>query len=119
MRDALSDLARQSRFKQSRAKPLDKLGAECVDYFKQTIEKRQKKFGLIGQVWIEVVPPQLQASAELSTLSRGTLGVIVQGSSNLYLLKQALLAGLEQQLLHRCRVAGLKKITLKAGKLSS
>lgn len=119
MRDVLSDLARQQRFKQASAKAFDRLGDECVDYFKATIEKRQKKFGLIGQVWLEIVPPNLQACSELSTLSRGTLGVVVQGSSNLFLLKQALLAGLEQQLLHRCRSAGLKKITLKAGRLSS
>jgi len=119
MRDALADLARQSRLKQARPKQLGKLGAECVSYFKQTIEKRHKKFGVIGQAWVEIVPRELQSSAELSTLSRGVLGVIVQGSSAWYLLKQALLAGLEQQLMLRCRGAGLKKITLKAGRLSS
>jgi hypothetical protein len=36
----------------------------------------------------------------------------------LYTLKQAMLAGLQEQLLVACRSEGLKKITLKAGRLT-
>ena len=118
MQNALTDLLRQSRHKKAEHRSGDRLGAECVSYFKREIEKRHKKFGVVGEAWVTIVPQSLQACTELQTFSRGTLGVIVQGSSQLYLLKQAMLAGLERQLIVACRGAGLKKISLKAGRVA-
>jgi hypothetical protein len=114
---SLSDLVRQSRFKQARHRQADPLGVECVAYFKKEIVKRHQKFGIVGQAWTTIVPESLQKCSELTSFYRGTLGVIVQGSSEMYMLKQAMLAGLESQLLTTCRSAGLKKITLKAGRV--
>lgn len=112
------ELAKLSKWKSTQRRPTDRLGDEVISIFKQDIEKRQKKFGKIGLAWIELVPESLQTHAELSALSRGTLTVIVQGASHLYTLKQAMLAGLQEQLLVACRSEGLKKIALKAGRLT-
>ena len=112
------DLARMSRFKRTEHASPEKLGTPILDYFKHTLEKRHKKFGCIADVWTTIVPADLQERSELATFARGTLGVIVEGSSTLYRMKQALLAGLEEQLMLKCRGEGLKKITVKAGRLS-
>jgi len=112
------DLARLQHFKQTERPDADRLGTPILDYFKGTLEKRHKKFGCIADVWATVVPADLQAASELVTFSRGTLGIIVEGSSQLFKMKQAMLAGLQEQLVHRCQAQGLKKITIKAGKLS-
>ncbi len=111
-------LAKLSKWKSTQRRPMDRLGDEVISIFKHDIEKRQNKFGKIGTAWIELVPETLQTYAELSALSRGTLTVIVQGASQLYTLKQAMLAGLQDQLLVACRSEGLKKIALKAGRLT-
>lgn len=113
------DLANLTRWKSTQRKPADRLGDEVVEIFKRDIEKRQSKFGRIGEAWLELVPEPLQVNAELCALSRGTLTVIVAGASNLFTLKQAMLAGLQDQLLIACRRDGLKKINLKPGKLSN
>ena len=107
-----------ARFKRMPADPAHLIGGDILSEFKLRIEKRHKKFGKIADAWLQLVPPALQERAELITFSRGTLGVIVEGSSYLFMLKQALLAGLEQQLLLACRGQGLRKVTIKAGKLS-
>lgn len=112
------DLARLNYWKKAERVPAAKLGPEAVLCFKH-LEKRHRKFGRIGEAWLQLVPPALQDASELSTFSRGTLGVVVEGGSNLYLLKQALLAGLQDQLLLACRGEGLKKVTLRAGRLSA
>ncbi len=112
------DLARLSKWKTTQRKPAERLGDEVISIFKKDIEKQQLKFGRVGQAWLEIVPRTLQTNAELSALSRGTLTVIVQGSTHLYTLKHAMLAGLQQQLLIACRRDGLKKINLKPGKLT-
>ncbi|MGN6505818.1 MAG: DciA family protein [Tepidisphaeraceae bacterium] len=119
MDHSLAQLQRMSRFKRAAPDPAQLIGAEILAEFKLRIEKRHKKFGKIADAWLQLVPPALQERSELVTFARGTLGVIVEGSSHLFMLKQAMLAGLEQQLLLACRSQGLKKITLKAGKLSS
>ena len=116
--NAERDLARLQRWKRTEyAKPAA-LGTEAVLCFKH-LEKRHKKFGRIGEAWLQLVPPALQDASELSTFSRGALGVVVEGGSNLYLLKQALQAGLQEQLLLACRGEGLKKIALRAGRVSA
>lgn len=114
-----SDLEKLTHWKSTQRRPTDRLGDEVVKLFTHQIEKRQKKFGAVGEAWITIVPENLQTHAELSSLVRGTLTVIVEGSSRLYQLKQAMLAGLQEQLIHACRREGLRKITIKAGRLSN
>jgi hypothetical protein len=111
-----AELRRLQRVKQSEARPFSALGPDAVAFFKQSVEKRQKKFGRIAESWGTLVPPMLQEHCALESLNRGTLAVLVDSSSHLYDLRQLLLAGLEQQLLIACRSAGLRKITLKPGR---
>ncbi len=111
-----AELRRLQRVKQSQPKPFASLGRDAVDFFKHSVEKRQKKFGKIADSWCKLVPPMLQEHCALESLTRGTLAVLVDSSPHLYDLKQLLLAGLEQQLFLACKSAGLKKITLKPGR---
>ncbi|MBC7783833.1 MAG: hypothetical protein H7144_08330 [Burkholderiales bacterium] len=115
---AETDLYKLTKWKTTRRPQAGRLGVEVVDIFKRDLEKRQKKFGHIGEVWMKVIPAALQEASELTALSRGVLTVIVQGSTHLYNLKQGLLSGLQDQLLHACRGDGLKKINLKPGRLT-
>jgi hypothetical protein len=91
------------------------LGPQMVSFFKQA-EKRQNKFGKIGECWAKLIPDTLNDHCALDTFSRGTLTVLVDSSAHLYELKQLLLAGLQQQLLLACKSAGLRKISLKPGR---
>jgi Dna[CI] antecedent, DciA len=93
-----------------------KLGAEVVQFFKQSIDKRQRKFGKIAQCWARLVPEKLAEHCALESLHRGQLTVMVDNSSRLYELKQMLLEGLEKQLILGCLSAGLRKIVLKPGR---
>lgn len=92
------------------------LGPELLAFFKQSVEKRHTKLGKIAACWGAIVPEMFAEHCALESLNRGTLTVIVDSSSHLYELKQLLLAGLQQQLLLACKSAGLRKITLKAGR---
>lgn len=92
------------------------LGPELLTFFKQSVEKRHTKLGKIAACWEAIVPAMFNDHCALESLNRGTLTVVVDSSSHLYELKQLLLAGLQQQLLLACKSAGLKKITLKAGR---
>ena len=116
--NAEHDLLRLAKWKRTVHAAPASLGAEAVLCFKY-LEKRHKKFGRIGEAWLQLVPPALQAASELCTFSRGTLGIVVEGGPHLFLLKQALLNGLQEQLLLACRGEGLKKIQLRAGRLSA
>lgn len=116
--NANADLLRQSKWKRTQHPAPARLGVDVLVCFKQ-LEKRHKKFGRIGEAWLQLVPPALQDRSELATFAKGTLGVVVEGGSPLFLLKQALLNGLQEQLLLACRGEGLKKISLRAGRLSA
>jgi hypothetical protein len=109
-------LQRLQKVKQSAPPPVDKLGGEMVNFFKQCVAKRQTKLGKIAEAWGTLVPASLTEHCALESLSRGTLTVVVDSSSHLYELKQLLLAGIQQQLLLACKSAGLRKITLKSGR---
>jgi hypothetical protein len=113
---AFIQLQRIQRVKQSAPKVTEKLGVEALSFFKQCVAKRQTKLGQIAQAWATLVPETLSRHCSLEALHRGTLTVIVDSSPHLYELKQLLLAGIQQQLLMACRSAGLRKITLKAGR---
>jgi hypothetical protein len=89
-----------------------KLGADVVQFFKQSVDKRQRKFGKISQCWSQLVPESLAEHCALESLHRGVLVVMVDSASHLYELKQLMLGGLEKQL----KMAGLKKVMLKPGR---
>lgn len=109
-------LQRMARHKSTRAPETAPIGDALVEFFKKNIEKRHTKVGKVTESWIKLVPPSLCDHCTLEGMHRGTLTVLVDSSSHLYELKQLLLAGLEQQLTLACKAAGLRKVTLKAGR---
>jgi hypothetical protein len=111
-----SELRRLVAAKRAAHPMAGKLGADVVQFFKQSIDKRQRKFGKIAQCWAQLVPEKLAEHCALESLHRGQLTVMVDSSSHLYELKQMLLEGMEKQLILACHTAGLRKIILKAGR---
>jgi hypothetical protein len=111
-----AELRRLNKMKHSPAPPAMPLGSAMVDFFQQSVQKRQTKFAQVATCWQTLVPQLLCEHCALESLSRGTLTVLVDSASHLYELKQLLLAGLQQQLLVACKFAGLKKIALKPGR---
>ena len=107
---------RMARHKQTRAPQTQPVGEALVSFFKQNIEKKHTKVGKLTEAWIRLIPPTLCDHCTLDGMHRGTLTVLVDSSSHLYELKQLLLAGLEQQLVLVCKSAGLRKVTLRAGR---
>jgi hypothetical protein len=116
MRADEAELKRLSRVKRTERAAEPTLGADMVEFFKRSVQKRQTKFSKIGECWAALVPETFCDHTSLESFSKGTLSVLVDSASHLYELKQLLLAGLERQLLHACKSAGLRKITLKRGK---
>jgi len=113
---SVDELRRMHRYK-SQTKPVAvELGKEMVDFFKQSVAKRQTKLEKLAECWGRLVPEILSEHCALESLTRGTLTVMVDSSSHLYEVKQLLLAGLEQQLLIACKSAGLRKIMLRHGR---
>jgi len=112
----LQQLIRLDLAKRVDATPAEPLGPEMISFFKQSVQKRQTKFGKIAGCWGQLVPQTLNDHCALESFSRGTLTVLVDSASHLYELKQLLLAGLEQQLLLACKAAGLRKVALKSGR---
>ena len=87
-----------------------------VQFFEQSVAKRQTKLGKIAECWAAFVPQSLIEHSCLESLNRGTLTVLVDTASHLYELKQLMLAGMQQQLLQACKTTGLRKINLKPGR---
>ena len=116
--DLLGEAAfkRLAQVKQSAPISTPALGPEMLAFFKQSVERRQAKFGKIARCWDQLIPETLAEHCALESFSRGTLSVLVDSSSHLYELKQLLLAGLQQQLFLACNSAGLRKITLRPGR---
>jgi Dna[CI] antecedent, DciA len=113
---SVDELRRMHRFK-SQSKPIAvELGKEMLDFFKQSVAKRQTKLEKLAESWGRLVPQILSEHCALESLNRGTLTVMVDSSSHLYELKQLLLSGLEQQLLIACKTTGLRKISLRSGR---
>ena len=108
-------LHRMDRFKRTPDVPKETLGGEMLAFFKQ-VQKLQKKFGKIADVWGTLIPALLEEHCALESFNRGTLTVLVDSSAHLYDLKQLLLAGLEKQFLAACKSQGLRKIALKSGR---
>ncbi|HEY8667456.1 MAG TPA: DciA family protein [Tepidisphaeraceae bacterium] len=107
--------ARTQRVKRSPPPATASLREELIGFFKQSVEKRQTKIGVIGECWQKLVPEMFCEHCALESFSRGTLTVIVDSASHLYELKQLLLAGLQKQILCACKSTGLRKIALKRG----
>lgn len=111
-----SELRRLAKCKSTTTDPAMPIGPEMIDFFQQSVQKRQAKFSRVAVCWEQLVPQLLSEHCALESLSRGTLTVLVDSSAHLYELKQLLLAGLQDQLLIACKFAGLKKICLKPGR---
>jgi hypothetical protein len=108
----LERLTRNKRIERPLASPL---GPELISFYKQSVEKRQAKFGKIASYWAGLIPSTLADHCSLESFTRGTLVVLVDSASHLYELKQLLLAGLQQQILMAAKSTGLRKINLKRG----
>lgn len=109
-------LARLAKFKTLPPKTTAAIGPELIEFFKQSVEKRQGKFAKIADVWNRLIPPTMLNHCALDSFTRGALTVVVDSSPHLYEMKQLLLSGLEKQLLIACKSTGLKKISLKPGR---
>jgi hypothetical protein len=109
------EIERLARFKRHDRATAPALGPELIDFYQNSVQKRQVKFGKIADCWTTLVPSTLADHCALESFTRGSLTVVVDSASHLYELKQLLLAGLEQQLMIACKSAGLRKLTLKRG----
>jgi hypothetical protein len=112
----LNQIRQLHQHKSQKPPAANPLGPEMVQFFKQSVAKRQTRLTKIAECWSHLVPPLLCDHCALESYSRGTLTVIVDSSSHLYELKQVLLAGLEQQLLFACKSSALRKIVLRPGR---
>jgi hypothetical protein len=111
-----AELRRLARVKHREFRVGAPLGPSMVSFFKTSVEKRHTKLGKVAECWGRLIPETLLEHCSLEGFTRGTLTVIVDSSPHLYELKQLLLAGLQDQLLLACKSAGLRKISLKAGR---
>ena len=110
-----AELRRLQRVKSAVSHSDALLGAEVVGFFKQSVVKRQAKFGKLADVWAALIPAPLVDHTSLESFARGTLTVLVDSAAHLYELKQLLLSGLEKQLLMVSKSTGLRKISLRQG----
>jgi len=75
----------ETRRARQTAKPL----ANLIDNFvRREVMPRQKKLGILGQAWRELLPEELLKHTCLETLHRGTLRVLVDDASSLFELNQ-------------------------------
>ena len=111
-------LRRLARVKGSANAAPSGLGDQMVQFYKQSVQRRQTKLAQLAERWVVLVPQTLSDHCALAGMTRGTLTVLVDNASHLFELKQLLLAGLEQQILMACRSTGLRKIVLKPGSVS-
>jgi hypothetical protein len=79
---SVDELRRMHRFK-SQTKPIAvELGKEMLDFFKQSVAKRQTKLEKIAAYWGQLVPELLSEHCALEGYTRGTLTVIHLISTN-------------------------------------
>jgi hypothetical protein len=110
------EITRLARVKSHQPPAATALGEQMIDFFKQSVVRRQTKLAAIAQSWLELVPPMLCDHCALDGYTRGALTVMVDSASHLYELRQLLLAGLQDQLFLACKNTGLRKITLRPGR---
>jgi hypothetical protein len=111
-----AELRRLHHFKSARTESARLIGPGLIEFFKQSVEKRQGKLERIGTALSTLIPSTLLEHCCVESLNRGTLIVLVDSASHMYELKQLLLAGLEKQVMLACKSAGLRKIMLKSGR---
>ena len=71
------ELRRLAQFKQGSPQVGTPLGPQLVDFFKQSVSKRQTKFVKLAGAWVALVPPLLAEHCALDSYVRGTLTVLV------------------------------------------
>lgn len=113
---APDELRRLARVKSFQPPAAAAMGEQLIEFFRQSVTRRQTRLAAIAQNWIQLVPPMLCDHCALDSYARGALTVMVDSASHLYELRQLLLAGLQEQLLVACKSAGLRKITLRPGR---
>jgi hypothetical protein len=111
--DAL--LARLARIKSQPTTAPKRLGDAAVEYFNSSVRRRLDGLSRISTQWESIIPQSVNQHCILESFSSGTLRVSVDSSAHLYLLKQLLLAGVQQQIIEACRGSGLRRIVLRAG----
>jgi hypothetical protein len=114
--NGLDELRRLNQHKSRQMPAGHPLGVELIDFFRQSVARRQTKLVKLAEAWTDLVPALLSEHCALEGFSKGTLTVLVDSSSHLYDLKQLLLAGLQDQLLLACKSTGLRKIALRPGR---
>jgi len=112
----VSDFKRIARVKRAERQPAPAFGGDLVRFFKQSVQKPQKKFGVISECWSTLIPSTFLEHTALESFSKGTLTVLVDSSPHLYELRTLLLSGLQQQMLLACKSTGLRKIMLRHGR---
>jgi hypothetical protein len=113
---APAEIHRLARVKSFQRPAAAALGEQMIEFFKQSVVRRQTKLAAIAQNWVRLVPPMFSDHCALDSYTRGSLTVMVDSASHLYELRQLLLAGLQDQLLLACKSAGLRKIALRPGR---
>src|SRR5215467_5106287 len=94
-----SDFKRLSRVKGNNRGPAPAFGDDLVSFFKQSVQRPQRKFGAISECWSTLIPSTFLEHTALQSFSKGTLTVLVDSSSHLYELRTLLLSGLQDQIL--------------------
>jgi hypothetical protein len=112
-----SELRRLQQFKSKPRRGSTPLGEAMVEFFKHTVARRQTKMAKLAEYWFQLVPETLSDHCALESFSRGTLTVLVDSSPHLYEIKQLLLSGLEKQFLIAAGKTGLRKISLRSGRM--
>ncbi len=112
----LSEIKRLQGYKQHVAHSSAALGPEVLGFFKHAVDRPHRQLGGIAAAWEQIIPAELVAHTSLDGITRGTLSVTVDSSAHLYELRQLLLAGAQEQMLHACKRDGLRKISLKLGR---
>jgi Dna[CI] antecedent, DciA len=113
---APAEIHRLARVKSFQPPAAAALGEHMIDFFKQSVVRRQTKLAAIAQAWVSLVPPMFSDHCALDSYTRGALTVMVDSAAHLYELRQLLLAGLQDQLLLACKSTGLRKISLRPGR---
>ncbi len=94
-----------------------KLGDAVKQLMENQISPQQARFGLIAELWSQLLPAELCRHCKLAGLSGGQLKVLVDSPTHLYelqLCSPQLLEELQQQ----CPRARIKKIKFAVGALA-
>lgn len=82
-------------------------------WFQRALQKPHRQLGEIGEIWLELCPPDLVDKTRLEGLSRGVLRVAADSATTLYELDRALRSGLEEQLITAYRGGALRRVKVR------